>query len=288
MQIHLLRHARTLGNIAGRYNGKSDDDLSPEGVAYAKTCLYPEQSLVYVSPLSRARKTAGILFPDAEQLVVPELAEMDFGDFEGHTADELANDARYRAWVDADCVPPTPNGESISGFAERAASAFDHVVNDAAGRRLQDVAILAHGGTCMAVMSRYAVDPEREHYYDWIVGNCSGYLLELDGDAWAGGHELKSWQTIDGQDWRGHRHSFFQHKDCEYFPCHEALPEEDFNCLFCYCPLYSSGKECGGGFSYTESGIKSCIGCTRPHARDNYPEMHRLITRLYCQPIKPL
>ena len=41
-------------------------------------------------------------------------------------------------------------------------------------------------------------------------------------------------------------YKFFQNKKCEYFPCHKGIPEEDFNCLFYYCPLYPLGKSCGG------------------------------------------
>lgn len=65
-------------------------------------------------------------------------------------------------------------------------------------------------------------------------------------------------------------YSFFQNRECEYFPCHKGVAQEDFNCLFCYCPLYALGKKCGGGFSYNESGNKVCTGCTFPHRRDNY------------------
>ena len=43
---------------------------------------------------------------------------------------------------------------------------------------------------------------------------------------------------------------FFQNKKCEYFPCHKTKNEEDFNCLFCYCPLYALGDKCGGNFKY--------------------------------------
>ena len=64
--------------------------------------------------------------------------------------------------------------------------------------------------------------------------------------------------------------SFFQHRACEYFPCHPGIPEEYFSCLFCYCPLYALGKRCGGSCRYTEAGIKDCSGCTFPHRRENY------------------
>ena len=65
-------------------------------------------------------------------------------------------------------------------------------------------------------------------------------------------------------------YKFFQHKECEYFPCHNIENKDDFNCLFCYCPLYLLGKECGGNFVYTENGVKSCVNCNIPHQRDNY------------------
>ncbi len=70
--------------------------------------------------------------------------------------------------------------------------------------------------------------------------------------------------------WYDKHFSFFCHRDCEAFPCHEGVPEEQFNCLFCYCPLYALGERCGGQFTYTASGIKDCSSCTLPHERDNY------------------
>ena len=66
------------------------------------------------------------------------------------------------------------------------------------------------------------------------------------------------------------RYSFFQHRECEYFPCHQTDDPENFNCLFCYCPLYALGRGCGGNFRYTESGVKDCTNCRVPHERDNY------------------
>ena len=65
-------------------------------------------------------------------------------------------------------------------------------------------------------------------------------------------------------------YDFFQHKQCEYFPCHENADPETFSCLFCYCPLYALGDKCGGSFTYTEQGIKDCSACLKPHRRENY------------------
>ena len=65
-------------------------------------------------------------------------------------------------------------------------------------------------------------------------------------------------------------YQFFQNKHCEYFPCHKDIPKKNFNCLFCYCPLYALGDKCGGNFRYNEKGIKYCTLCTVPHQKENY------------------
>lgn len=64
--------------------------------------------------------------------------------------------------------------------------------------------------------------------------------------------------------------SFFQHKECEFFPCHKTEKPEDFNCLFCYCPLYTLGSACGGNCRWLPNGIKDCSGCLVPHGRNSY------------------
>ncbi|MCM1253361.1 MAG: cysteine-rich small domain-containing protein [Clostridium sp.] len=63
---------------------------------------------------------------------------------------------------------------------------------------------------------------------------------------------------------------YFENKECEYFPCHDKAG--DFNCLFCYCPLYKK-ENCPGNPRYLEKGgrrIKDCTACTFPHQPENY------------------
>ena len=65
------------------------------------------------------------------------------------------------------------------------------------------------------------------------------------------------------------KNMFFQHTACDYFPCHEGIAPERFNCMLCYCPLYTLGPRCGGNFTYTAKGVKNCKGCNIPHDGDN-------------------
>ena len=64
--------------------------------------------------------------------------------------------------------------------------------------------------------------------------------------------------------------TFFQNKDCPYFPCHQTLNHDEFNCMFCYCPLYTLGESCGGNFCYTQQGIKDCSNCILPHSAQGH------------------
>jgi Zn-finger protein len=72
---------------------------------------------------------------------------------------------------------------------------------------------------------------------------------------------------------------FFQNDKCEYFPCHN-INEKRFNCLFCYCPLYALGDQCGGNFEYSANGIKSCMKCNIPHTERGYDYIEGKIDKI--------
>ena len=67
-----------------------------------------------------------------------------------------------------------------------------------------------------------------------------------------------------------HSHKFFCNNSCKYFPCHPMPESNDFNCMFCYCPLYVLNDKCGGDFKYSSTGVKTCIDCCLPHLREYY------------------
>jgi Zn-finger protein len=68
-------------------------------------------------------------------------------------------------------------------------------------------------------------------------------------------------------------YKYFKNEACKYYPCHTGMKSEDFNCLFCYCPL-NRYEDCPGNPEYITSGsgkkIKNCMNCTFPHEPENY------------------
>lgn len=185
MEVILIRHGMTAGNARRRYIGRTDLPLSEEGAALARAAgSDPGVRTVYVTPLRRTRQTAAILFPNARQITVDGLREMEFGDFENRSAAEMADDPAYRAWVDSDCLAPCPNGESRSEFCARVCAAFCAALDDAAARGAERAVFVVHGGTIMSVL--FALDDCAGAYYSYACGNCGGWRCEArqEGGTW--------------------------------------------------------------------------------------------------------
>ena len=180
MRTLLIRHARTAGNTERRYIGRTDAPLSEEGRAELE-CAGNDLSVrrVFVSPLIRARETAAVLFPRAEQIVLPGLRETDFGSFEGKNASELAEDPDYRAWVDGWCLGPCPGGESRDDVTVRAVEAFREAFRLARQEEPHDqfpLVFVTHGGVIMALLAALAIPPQ--DFYAYNAPNLGGWEAE--------------------------------------------------------------------------------------------------------------
>ena len=185
MLIYLLRHGQTAYNAEKRYQGRGDIPLSPEGRAQLQ-CAAFAPARVYITPLKRTRQTAEVLFPQAELVPVAGLQEMDFGRFEGRNYLEMEHDPAYRAWVDSGCEAPCPGGECKAAFSDRVCAAFSALADTALAEGETRLVILAHGGTQMAVMERYA--RPYKTFHEWCGPNAGGY--RLDASRWAAEHIL--------------------------------------------------------------------------------------------------
>ena len=191
MLIYLLRHGLTEYNAQKRYQGQRDIPLSAEGLSQLRRADI-DPKVVYITPLQRTAQTARVLFPDAKLVVVKDLQEMCFGSFEGRNFIEMEKDPEYQAWVKANCESPCPDGETKAVFSERVCRAFAALVDRALADGEETLVILAHGGTQMAAMERYAL-PHAD-YYHWCAPNAGGYVLDA-GD-WAEQRALHLLKTV--------------------------------------------------------------------------------------------
>ena len=177
MQIFLIRHGLTELGEQKRYQGSLDTPLSENGRKQLQPAGFVPE-LLAVSPLLRARETARVLFPNSRQTVIPGLQEMNFGAFEGRAWWEMEDDPRYRTWVDGGCLTRCPGGEDREEFSLRVCSSFTALLEDAFAAELENMAVVAHGGTQMAILEKWGA-PKRA-YYQWQTACGHGWLLETD------------------------------------------------------------------------------------------------------------
>ncbi len=188
-KIHLIRHAMTEGNLAGQYIGHTDMDVTPEGLKQADELIeeyggYPEVDAVFSSPLKRCLQTAKHIYPDKNPIVLNDLIEYDFGEFEGRTADELKDTEAFQTWL-AGTHPetPVPFGESQIAFNKRICGCFAGIVNGIIQAGVESTAVFTHGGVIMALMTAFALPEAPMH--EWMTPNVCGYTLRIDPAVWA-------------------------------------------------------------------------------------------------------
>lgn len=178
LEVWLVRHGKTAGNLLGRYIGTTDEPLCPEGAAALreKSCEAPE--VVYASPMKRCLETAGILWPNVSVVQEEDLRECDFGSFENKSYRELNGDPDYQAWIDSNGTLAFPGGESPEEFKARVQRAFSGILEDAGRKGYRRIALAVHGGTIMAIMEKWGNPPGE--YYRWQVKNGGGYVLRFE------------------------------------------------------------------------------------------------------------
>ncbi len=179
MQIYLIRHGSTAGNLEHRYVGTTDEELTQDACQELRLARgkFPVPDVVFTSPLRRCVQTAGILFPEASKEVVFDLKECEFGAFEYKNYKELQGNEAYQSWIDSGGTAAFPGGESREEFSKRCCKAFETACFDALRKKYDTAVFVVHGGTIMAVMEQYA-RPSRD-YFDWQVKNGCGFSCEV-------------------------------------------------------------------------------------------------------------
>lgn len=173
MKVYFIRHGKTKGNLEGRYVGRTDEGLQEDFIYELKEKNMPVVDGIYVSPMRRCIETCGHMYPGREYEIVENLKEMDFGDFEYKSFDELNGDILYQSWVDSNGTLPFPGGESMITFQVRCKSAFEKAIENAMESGYKEVAFVVHGGTIMALLDAYS-EPHKDYFY-WQVKNGCGY-----------------------------------------------------------------------------------------------------------------
>ena len=160
-RISVLRYGLTEANEKGIYIGTTDLPLSQKGAADLAAKLdefvYPSVHKVYSSPLKRCTETAEILFPYTEMCVVDDLRELNFGEFENKSIDELAKREDYNTWLRGGKEARPPKGESLEELTARTFKALHAVITDMMEQGITHTAMITHSGIISNMLSCYGI-----------------------------------------------------------------------------------------------------------------------------------
>jgi broad specificity phosphatase PhoE len=153
-RVYLVRHGETEWSLSGRHTGRSDIPLIAQGEEDARAAGARLQGvrfgLVLTSPAQRARRTCELAGLSGAAEIEPDLAEWDYGDFEGLLLAEILE--RKPGWnIFRDGCP---RGESPAQVSDRA----DRLI--ARLRALRgDVALFSHGHFGRVLAARWTGFP---------------------------------------------------------------------------------------------------------------------------------
>jgi probable phosphoglycerate mutase len=140
LQIYFIRHGETAWSLSGQHTGRTDLPLTPLGRRAARQLVMKLKgtafSLVLTSPRLRAQTTCQLAGFSGCAEIEPNLAEWDYGDYEGLRTSEIhQSHPEWDIWEDG-----CPGGETPTGIGIRA----DHLINrlcELSGK----VALFSHG-----------------------------------------------------------------------------------------------------------------------------------------------
>ncbi len=187
-RLILVRHGQTEWNRLRRYQGQSDIELNETGIIQAqlaaKRLANERIDSIYCSDLKRARQTAEIIASKHQMIDAihksPLLREMNFGDYEGHTFDQM--DPKFQLIFSAD---PTwrssgpnvrsPNGESIADLAARVKQFTRKMLSKHAPD--ETIIIAAHGGPLQVLICQL-LEIGLDHWWQIRLSGASISIIE--------------------------------------------------------------------------------------------------------------
>ena len=185
-RVHFIRHGACEETRRGEYVGTKDVSLSEEGIRELKELdeafEYPGTAVLFTSPLKRCLETCEIIYPAIKPIVINELRECSFGEWEGRTAESLSGSEEFKKWLAGDTSVKPPKGESGADFTRRVCNIFQSIVDGLISTGNTDAVIVTHGGVIMTLLSVYGLPQAKP--FEWAVEDGCGYAMRITPALW--------------------------------------------------------------------------------------------------------
>jgi probable phosphoglycerate mutase len=198
VRLILVRHGATTWSRSGQHTGRTDLPLTAEGLEEARDAApilaavlnrFGGAHRVVSSPLRRALATAEVMLPDEPVAVDDDLAELDYGEYEGRTKEEIRADRPgWDIWRDG-CA----GGESVDDVGRRADRFLTRIETNGSIDAVSTVVAFSHGHTLRIVTAR-ALGLVAAEGRRFLIDTASISLVEAGGDEAA----VRLWNLTPG------------------------------------------------------------------------------------------
>ncbi|MBM7602989.1 alpha-ribazole phosphatase [Metabacillus crassostreae] len=179
LDLYFIRHGVTQYNLEKKYLGHTNEPLlhnhEDQFTALKKALAPIKFHYCYTSDLKRCVQTTQHLIKNQPICVDNRLRELNFGDWEGKTYNELKNDDHYRVWLDDMQSITPPNGEKLTQLQARVDVFFEDLLS-LHDLENKSMLIVTHGGTIRACLLKFHIS---KSLWDMPVPHGSGYKLSL-------------------------------------------------------------------------------------------------------------
>jgi probable phosphoglycerate mutase len=195
--VYLARHGETAWSVSGQHTGRTDLPLTERGEEQARALGRRLRAVAFAkvltSPSQRAVRTCALAGFGAAAEIDPELAEWDYGDYEGRrTAEILAERPDWQLFRDGAPGGETP--EQVGARADRAIARIRAVRGD--------VLLVSSAHISRVLAARWLGLPASGGRY-LVLGTASLSLLGYEHDLsepairlWNDTGHLKGWSSF--------------------------------------------------------------------------------------------
>ncbi len=185
-KLFLIRHGLTEWNKLNRFQGSSDIELCKEGreqaVKISKRLENYNFEAIYASDLSRAYETALHIAKPHNITVnkVPELREINFGEWEGLTKEEILKLKQFdfKKWKSSPHNTVFPGEGSLNRVAQRIKCGIQNIIDR---HEKGNIVVVSHGGS-LKILIMTLLEIDMKLYNKFWLGNTSLSIIEYRTD----------------------------------------------------------------------------------------------------------
>ncbi|MCX8076159.1 MAG: histidine phosphatase family protein [Aquificaceae bacterium] len=186
VRLYIVRHAESLWNPIGRYQGLLDPELSDRGKKQARALGEHFKSIelnaVYSSPLKRTTETALEVAKQKGMEVIPDrrVIEIDHGSWSGLLVEEVQErfPEQFRQWIEEPHKVSFEGGESLEQVYHRVKEFLEYLREKHWG---QAVAVVSH---TVPIRAMYCVllNVDLSKFWSFGCDNASYSIVHMEKD----------------------------------------------------------------------------------------------------------